>query len=69
MNQPEVLLKYQETLEGTLGAISAHLVCTSKNSSKVIRDCSKKLDNMSVELRQSLLEFEKHLGVHNEQSN
>ena len=69
MNHPEVLIKYQETLEGTLGAISAHLVCTSKNSSIVIRDCSKKLDKLSVELRQALLEFDKQLGVHNEQSN
>lgn len=69
MNQPEVLIKYQETLEGTLGAISAHLVCTSKHSSKVIRDCSKQLNKMSVELRQALLELDKQLGVHNEQSN
>ena len=38
MVQPEVLTKYQETLEGALGAIAAHKVCTSRSSSKVIRD-------------------------------
>ncbi len=69
MKQPDTLIKYQETLEGTLGAISAHLVATSKSSSKVIRDCSKKIDELSVQLRKDLLEFEKQLGVQNEQSN
>lgn len=69
MSQPEVLAKYQETLEGTLGAIAAHLVCTSKDSSKVIRDCSKQLDSISVELRKALVEVDKNLGVQNEQSN
>ena len=69
MVQPEVLTKYQETLEGALGAIAAHKVCTSRSSSKVIRDCSKALDDMSVELRKTLIEFEKSLGVQNEQSN
>jgi hypothetical protein len=69
MTQPEILTKYQETLEGTLGAIAAHLVCTSKDSSKVIRDCSKQLDSMSVELRKTLVDLDKTLGVQNEQSN
>ena len=69
MVQPDILIKYQETLEATLGAIAAHLVCTSKSSSRVIRDCSKQLDDMSVELRKSLLDFDKQLGVQNEQSN
>ncbi len=69
MTQPEVLNKYQKVLEGTLGAIAAHLVCTSKDSSKVIRDCSKQLDSMSVELRKTLVDLDKTLGVQNEQSN
>ena len=60
---PEILKKYQEVLEGTLGAIAAHLVCTSKESSKVIRDCSKELDAMSVELRKSLVDFDKQLTI------
>ena len=66
---PEILKKYQEVLEGTLGAIAAHLVCTSKESSRVIRDCSKELDSMSVELRKSLYDFDKQLGMSNDQQN
>lgn len=66
---PEILKKYQEVLEGTLGAIAAHLVCTSKESSRVIRDCSKELDSMSVELRKSLIDFDKQLGISNDQQN
>ena len=60
---PEILKKYQEVLEGTLGAIAAHLICTSKESSRVIRDCSKELDSMSVELRKSLIDFDKQLTI------
>ena len=66
MNHPEILAKYQAVLEGTLGAIAAHLVCTSKESSRVIRDCSKELDSMSVELRKSLHGFEKQLTLKGE---
>ena len=69
MVNQDVLTKYQETLEGTLGAIAAHLVCTSKSSSRVIRDCSKQLDDMSVNLRKTLIELDKQLGVQHEQSN
>ena len=61
MEYPEILTKYQEVLEGTLGAIAAHTICTSKESSRVIRDCSKELDSMSVELRKSLHDFDKQL--------
>ncbi len=69
MNHPEILAKYQAVLEGTLGAIAAHTVCTSKESSRVIRDCSKELDSMSVELRKSLHDFDKQLSMTNEQPN
>jgi hypothetical protein len=69
MTQPKTLDKYQEVLEGTLGAIAAHLVCTSKDSSKVIRDCSKQLDSISVELRKSLVELDKQMVITNDQSN
>ena len=65
MEHPEILIKYQAVLEGTLGAITAHLVCTSKESSKVIRDCSKELDSMSIELRKSLVDFDKQLSISN----
>ena len=66
-----ILTKYQETLEGALGAIAAHTVCPSKESSKVIRDVSKQLDGMSVELRKTLIEQDKQLSmaVSNDQSN
>ena len=69
MNHPEILAKYQAVLEGTLGAIAAHTVCTSKESSRVIRDCSKELDALSVELRKSLHDFDKQLSMTNEQPN
>lgn len=69
MQQPEILAKYQAALEGTLGAIAAHTVCTSKESSRVIRDCSKELDSMSVELRKSLHDFDKQLSITNDQPN
>ena len=69
MNHPEILAKYQAVLEGTIGAIAAHTVCTSKESSRVIRDCSKELDSMSVELRKSLHDFDKQLSITNDQPN
>ena len=69
MNHPEILAKYQAVLEGALGAIAAHTVCTSKESSRVIRDCSKELDSMSVELRKSLHDFDKQLSITNDQPN
>lgn len=65
MTQPEILEKYQDVLEGTLGAIAAHHVCTSKASSKTIRDCSKQLDSLSIELRKALLEQDKLLTKDN----
>ncbi len=71
MKQLAILAEYQATLEGCLGAISAHLICTSRDSSKVIRDLSKQLDSMSVELRKSLIELDKSLttGVSNDSTN
>ncbi len=66
MEQPAILAEYQATLEGCLGAIAAHLVCTSRASTKVIRDVSKQLDNMSVELRKSLVELDKSMAVSND---
>ncbi len=60
----EILDKYTVTLEATLGAIAAHSVVTSTSSSKVIRDLSKQLDNMSVELRKELILVDKTLVIH-----
>ena len=60
---PEVLAQYQAALEGTLGAIAAHSIVSSKESSKTIRDCSKLIDSMSVELRRTLVELDKSLTL------
>lgn len=65
MTEPKILKKYQELLEGTLGAIAAHYILTSKDSSKTIRDCSKKLDNLSIDLRKALREQDKSLTKNN----
>jgi len=59
----ETLDKYTNTLEAALGAIAAHSVCTSQESGKVIRDCSKKLDSLSVQLRKELIEQSKLLVI------
>jgi len=66
MQHPEILAKYLVVLEGTLGAIAAHTVCVSKESSRVIRDCSKELNAMSVELRKALHDFDKQLVLKGE---
>jgi hypothetical protein len=69
MAVPIILDQYQAILTGTLGAIAAHTVVQSKESSRVIRECSKTLDNMSVDLRKTLLEFEKSMVINNDPTN
>ena len=66
---PEVLAQYQAALEGTLGAIAAHSIVQSKESSKTIRDCSKLIDSMSVELRRTLVELDKSMVISNDSTN
>ena len=66
MADTTLLEQYQEALEGTLGALAAHSLVRSKDSSKTIRDCSKIIDNMSVELRKSLIESDKSLVATND---
>ena len=61
-----ILAQYTDALEGTLGAIASYNLINSKESSKAIRDCSKLIDSMSVELRKALIESDKSLAVHNE---
>ena len=58
-----ILAQYQNALEGTLGAIAAYNLINSKESSKSIRDCSKLIDSMSVELRRTLVELNKSLII------
>ena len=64
-----ILAQYQNALEGTLGAIASYNLINSKESSKAIRDCSKLIDSMSVELRRTLVELDKSLAITNDQSN
>ena len=66
---PEVLAQYQAALEGTLGAIAAHSLMQSKESSKTIRDCSKLIDSMSVQLRKDLVELDKSMVISNDSTN
>lgn len=65
MNE-STLNQYQSALEATLGAIAAHSLVQSRESSRVIRECSKQLDSMSTQLRKELLSNEKLLGTSNE---
>ena len=53
--------KRAEALQAELGAIAAFLLVNSKESSKTVRDCTKITDSLSVELRKSLVEFDKLL--------
>jgi len=69
MATPTVLDQYQTALTGVLGAIAAHTVVQSKESSRVIRECSKALDSMSVGLRKELLESEKSMVISNDSLN
>ena len=59
----DILAHYQNALEGTLGAIAAYNLTNSKESSKSIRDCSKLIDSMSVELRKQLILLDKDLVI------
>ena len=58
-----ILAQYQDALEGTLGAIAAYNLINSKESSKAIRDCSKLIDSMSIELRKQLILLDKDLVI------
>ena len=68
MNE-STLNQYQSALEATLGAIAAHSLVQSRESSRVIRECSKQLDSMSTQLRKELLSNEKLLVISNDQTN
>lgn len=65
----ETLTQYQLALEATLGAIAAHTLIQSKESSRVIRECSKSLDDLSVQLRKELLASEKNMVVRDDSTN
>ena len=63
MNALLLIHKRAEALQAELGAIAAFLLVNSKESSKTIRDCTKITDSLSVELRKSLVEFDKSLTI------
>lgn len=50
-----------QALQAELGAIAAFLVVPSRESSKVIRDCTKHTDSLSIELRRAMNDFDKSL--------
>jgi len=58
------LQKRIEALQAEVGAITAFMLIQSRESSKTIRDCTKITDSLSVELRKSLVEFDKSLTTH-----
>jgi hypothetical protein len=64
-----ILAQYTDALEGTLGAIAAYNLIKSRDASKAIRDCSKLIDSMSVELRKALIESDKSLVISNDPTN
>jgi len=68
MHSNQALTDRIEALEAELGAISALLVCPSKEATKVVRDCSKHTDNLGVALRKATIEFDKTLVVKNDQN-
>lgn len=61
MDDFPLLQSRYEALQAELGAITAFMLVRSKESSKTIRDCTKITDSLSVDLRKSLVEFDKSL--------
>lgn len=56
-----LLHKRAEALQAELGAIAAFIILQSKSSSKVVRDCTKHTDSLSIDLRRAMTEFDKLL--------
>ena len=63
MNDLLLIHKRAEDIQAELGAIAAFLLFNYKESSKTVRDCTKVTDSLSVELRKSLVEFDKSLTI------
>ena len=61
--EQSTLDKVTTLLEAQLGAILAHKLVQSKQSTHVIRDLSKQLDGLSVALRAELIEADKLLNI------
>ena len=65
----DTLTTYQLALEGAIGAIAAHTLVQSRESSRVIRECSKELDKISTQLRKDLLAAEKLMVINHDSTN
>ena len=65
----DTLTTYQLALEGAIGAIAAHTLVQSRESSRVIRECSKELDKLSTQLRKDLLAAEKLMVINHDSTN
>lgn len=57
----KILDEYEKLVIAQFGAMSAHKVLQSKDSSKCIRDLAKQLSNVSTALRKELVLFDKTL--------
>jgi hypothetical protein len=62
----KVVEYYTNALHAALGALAAHSLVTSKESSKVVRQCSLEVDKLSVGLRKELIELDKTLVINND---
>jgi len=58
-----MLETYQDELLALLGSIQAHQTLNSRDSSRVIRDLSKRVEGLGVDLRKSLIEADKQLTI------
>jgi len=58
-----ILEQYEQKLLATLGSVQSNKVLHSKESSKCIRDCSKHLENLGVDLRKELIASDKNLTI------
>ena len=63
MDALPIVQKRYQALQAELGAITAFMLVRSKESSKTIRDCTKLTDSISIDLRKSLVEFDKSLTI------
>ena len=58
-----IIDNYENALLAALGALTANKVVTSKESHKVIRDASKHIESLGVELRKYTIEQDKRLVI------
>lgn len=63
MTIPQIVLDREKLLLAELSAINAYKVVMSKEASATIRQCSKLLDDSSVQLRRELVATDKQLGL------